>query len=71
MAIKDMFASQSQVSRCGGRLLTLNNLWESGDTEGNKEVESVFNMGGVHFWLMGAGLNNLLHQHIFCMYPCL
>lgn len=28
MAIKGMFASQSQVSGCSGRLLTSNNLWE-------------------------------------------
>lgn len=32
---------------------------------GNKEVESVFNMGGVHFWLMGAGFRNLPRRHDF------
>ncbi len=36
---------------------------------GNKEAESVFNIGGVHFWLMGAGIHNLFHQHDFDIYP--
>lgn len=60
MAIKDMFASQSQVSRCCGRLLTSNNLWEKVILRGNKVVEGVFNMGGVHFGSAGTGVNNTL-----------